>query len=83
MNFSTQLLVVSRLNFDRISKVVILLHVSLYNSWDLNVYFLENRELIRSYLVDEYQTGVEELVNFCTYNEITKNELSYFISKLF
>ena len=43
--------------------------------------FKEKKDLIKSYLNDEYVNGIENLINYCILNQITKFELDSFNSK--
>jgi hypothetical protein len=36
--------------------------------------------MVNSYINDEYVEGIQDLINYCILNDITKPELEYFIS---
>jgi hypothetical protein len=40
----------------------------------------KNHDLIRYYLNDEYIEGIENLIHYCIFNNISKSELQYFFS---
>ena len=57
-------------------------NLNIYKSIILKLYFVSgNRNIIRSYLNDEYVDGIEHLIHYCIFNNVKKADLQCFISK--